>query len=77
MSLVIAKTYPDTLQANIAKGLLESYGIASTIMHEQFHTTYSSAFGNVPLMVDEQVLIQAQELLARDLSDSVTGYFSA
>ncbi|NVJ68559.1 MAG: DUF2007 domain-containing protein [Gammaproteobacteria bacterium] len=68
MSLATVATFPNTMLAHIAKGLLESHGIAATVMHEHFHSTYSFAVGEVPLMVDSELVEQAQEILNQDFS---------
>lgn len=63
MALVLVETFSNTMQAHIAKGLLESHGIAASIMHEQFHSMYNFALGEVPLLVDEEDFIHAKEIL--------------
>ena len=77
MALAIAESYADGMQAHIAKGLLETHGIEATILHEGFHSTYGSAIGEVPLMVEEENLIRAKEILEQELTDDSMDSFSA
>lgn len=77
MSLVVVENYADTTQAHIAKGLLETHGIEATILHEGFNSTYGAAIGDVPLMVDEENLIRAKEILNQELGDEAMDSFSA
>ncbi|AOE48814.1 putative signal transducing protein [Kangiella sediminilitoris] len=77
MALTVVETYADTMQAHIAKGLLESHGIEATIFHEGFHNTYGAAVGEVPLMVDEENLIRAKEILGSELDNDSMETFSA
>ncbi len=77
MSLVVVETYPNTMQAHIARGLLESHGVSATILHEHTHSTYSFALGEVPLMVDEENYIRAKEILNEELPPDPIESFSA
>ncbi len=80
MSLAVVATFPNTMLAYIAKGLLETNGITATILHEQFHSTYSFALGEIPLMVAEESVETAYQLLNQsfdyqesDLNPASTG----
>ena len=77
MALAVVETYADNMQAHIAKGLLEAHGIEATILHDGFHSTYGSAIGEVPLMVDEENLIRAKEILNKEFTDDNLDSFSA
>lgn len=77
MALAVVENYADTMQAHIAKGLLESHGIAVTLLHEGFHSTYGSAIGEIPLMVDEENLSRAKKILNQELSNDSMDSFSA
>ncbi|NVK22039.1 MAG: DUF2007 domain-containing protein [Kangiellaceae bacterium] len=77
MSLVVVETYTNTMQAHIAKGLLESHGINAVLMHEQFHSTYAFALGEIPLMVDDENCLRAKEILSSELIDEGQDSFSA
>lgn len=77
MALAVVENYADTMQAHIAKGLLEAHGIEVTLLHEGFHSTYGSAIGEVPLMVDEENLVRAKEILSTELTDDQIDSFSA
>ena len=77
MALVVVESYADGMQAHIAKGLLETHGIEATILHEGFHSTYGAAIGEVPLMVDEENLIRAKEILEQELKNDSMDSFSA
>lgn len=68
MSLSTIATFPNTMLAHIAKGLLESHGIQATVLHEHFHSTYSFALGEVPLMVESDDLEIAQQILQEHLN---------
>ncbi len=68
MSLSTVATFPNTLLAHIARGRLETHGITATVMHEHTHSTYSFAIGEVPLMVDSELVEKAQEILSQDFS---------
>jgi len=72
MSLSAVATFPNTMLAHIAKGLLESNGITATVMHEHFHSTYAFALGEVPLMVDSELLERAQEILNEKFSQEAS-----
>ena len=67
MSLVIIETYPNSMQAHIARGLLESHGVHATILHEHSLSTYSFTIGEIPLMVEEENYIRAKEILSAEL----------
>lgn len=77
MSLVVVETYPNTMQAHIARGLLESHGIHATILHEHSLSTASFTIGEVPLMVDEENYIRAREILTDELPPDPMESFSA
>ncbi|AKE51041.1 putative signal transducing protein [Kangiella geojedonensis] len=77
MALAVVASYTDTMQAHIAKGLLEAHGIEATLLHDGFHSTYGSAIGEVPLMVDEENLVRAGEILNTELTDDALDSFSA
>lgn len=77
MALAVVASYADNMQAHIAKGLLEAHGIEATILHDGFHSTYGSAIGEVPLMVDEENLVRAGEILSKELTDDALDSFSA
>jgi len=77
MALTVVASYADTMQAHIAKGLLEAHGIEATLLHDGFHSTYGSAIGEVPLMVDEENLVRAGEILNTELTDDALDSFSA
>ena len=77
MALVIVEHFADNMQAHIAKGLLESHNIEATILHEGFHSTYGSAVGEIPLMVDEENLIRAKEILSQKSRSDGIDSFSA
>ncbi len=77
MALAVVASYTDNMQAHIAKGLLEAHGIEATILHDGFHSTYGSAIGEVPLMVDEENLVRAGEILNKELTDDDLDSFSA
>ncbi|PXF64662.1 DUF2007 domain-containing protein [Kangiella spongicola] len=77
MALVTVETYADNMQAHIAKGLLETHGIEATILHDGFHSTYGSAIGEVPLLVEEENLIRAKQILNKELTDDNFDSFSA
>ncbi|GAA4360162.1 DUF2007 domain-containing protein [Kangiella marina] len=77
MALTKVESYTDNMQAHIAKGLLEAHGIEATILHDGFHSTYGSAIGEVPLMVDEENLVRAKEILHQELKDDNLDSFSA
>jgi len=77
MALAVVASYTDTMQAHIAKGLLEAHGIEATLLHDGFHSTYGSAIGEVPLMVDEENLVRAGEILNTELTDDAMDSFSA
>ena len=77
MALAVVASYTDNMQAHIAKGLLEAHGIEATILHDGFHSTYGSAIGEVPLMVDEENLVRAGEILNTELTDDAMDSFSA
>ena len=77
MALAVVASYADNMQAHIAKGLLEAHGIEATILHDGFHSTYGSAIGEVPLMVDEENLVRAGEILSKEFTDDALDSFSA
>lgn len=77
MSLSEVEQYPDATQAHIAKGLLETHGIEATIFHEGFNNTYGAAIGEVPLLVAEENLIRAKEILNQEYNQSSMDSFSA
>ncbi len=68
MGLSTVATFPNTMLAHIAKGLLENNGIRANVMHEHFHSTYSFALGEVPLMVNAELLEEAQQILNENFS---------
>ena len=64
--LVVVATYPDAIQANIAKGLLESEGIDVVLRDEHLVTAnwmLSNALGGVRLMVPISSADDANRLL--------------
>ncbi|WP_251358493.1 DUF2007 domain-containing protein [Kangiella sp. TOML190] len=69
MSLATVATFPNTMLAHIAKGQLNNYGIEAVILHEHFHSTYSFALGEIPVMVPEEQLEQAQQILAENFEE--------
>ena len=64
--LVTVASYPDAIQAHLAKGLLESEGIPAFLLNEQhisLNWLVSNALGSVKLQVPASQSKQAREIL--------------
>lgn len=53
-------------EASIIKGRLESYGIESFVFDDQMTSLYAQSLGGVKIMILEEDLLKAQEILKND-----------
>lgn len=70
MSFSQIAIFPNTMLAHVAKVLLAKNGLEAVVIHEHFHSTYSFALGEIPLMVDNKDLEQAQQILNEKFVES-------
>jgi len=70
--IVVYQTFTDTIEANIVKGLLDSYGVECFLSDENMSTLYSQyspAIGGVKLNVFEKDIEQINKLLESENID--------
>lgn len=59
--MVVLENYPDMMQASIVQGMLESNGVPCVIQDQ--NNLYVPVFGGVELLVPEEDVVRARELL--------------
>lgn len=72
--IVVYETYTDPIQANLVKGLLDSFGIECFLADENMvalNAMYSSAVGGVKLNVFERDIHQIQEILQSENEETI------
>ena len=65
--MVILENYPDMMQASIVQGMLEANGIQCVISDQ--NNLYVPVFGGVSLLVPENELERARQLLKQHHDD--------
>ncbi len=73
--IIVYQTYTDPIQANIVKGLLDSYGIECFLTDENMATLnamYSQAIGGVKLNIFEKDAERVFAILKSENSDPET-----
>ncbi|MCC6289728.1 MAG: DUF2007 domain-containing protein [Chitinophagaceae bacterium] len=63
MELIVIQSYDSDIEANLTLGKLKEAGIVCFLQNEYTATILSNAIGNIKLVVPEDQVEQAKELL--------------